>query len=68
MPYTLEDAILDIIQLGRYRCDSSFGQYPLGVRDALGKLIPLINQDHPNARGVTIRERLADFDDQIARP
>jgi len=57
---TLEEAILRIIQYGRDRCGVGFGKYPLGVRDALRELEPLVDSD-------IVRERLADFDKRLER-
>jgi hypothetical protein len=35
----LENVMLRIIALGRARCGSGFGKYPIGVRDAVSELL-----------------------------
>lgn len=55
----LEAAVIRILQLGRDRCGPGFGKYPLGVRDAVGELIPLVGDNRE------IRERLKAFDERL---
>lgn len=57
----LEDVVLRIIQTGRDRCGVGFGKYPLGIRDAVAELLPLVSDSE------RVRERLADFDARLAR-
>ncbi len=57
----LEQVVLDIICQGRSRCGIGFGKYPLGIRDAVERLLPIIDTEK-------IRERLADFDARLAKP
>jgi hypothetical protein len=56
----LERAILKIIQNGASRCGAGFGQYPLGVREALRELEPFIATDD-------VRQQLRNFDERLAR-
>ena len=60
----LELVILDLIAHGRARCGDGFGKYPLGIRDAVEALLPLINPSDPAAESITtawaaFQERLA---------
>lgn len=57
----LEDVVLRLIQQGRDRCGAGFGKYPLGIRDAVRLLLPLVSDSE------RVRERLADFDARLAR-
>lgn len=55
----LDSAIYRIVSLGLGRCSSGWGKYPLGVRDALRELEPLMDE--------AMRKALHDFDGRLAR-
>ena len=59
---SIEQAVLAIISMGRARCGSGFGKYPLGVRDAVEKLLSCFD-------GVpdSVRKALIDFDERLAK-
>lgn len=58
----LEHIIVSLIQHIRARCGSGFGQYPIGVRYAIGELLPLI----PHLDSQT-QEQLRDLDERLSR-
>lgn len=40
--------LIDLASHGQARCGHGFGKYPLGVRDALAMLRPLVQSDDPD--------------------
>lgn len=42
---TLEDVVIALIFRCRDRCGAGFGNYPFIVREIIGDLLPLVNQD-----------------------
>ena len=57
---TLEQTILQLIQYGRARYGASFGNYPLGILDAVKELLPLVDTEQ-------VRKQLADFEERLNR-
>ena len=55
----LERVVLRILQLGIDRCGAGFGKYPLGIRDAVEELLPLVKDSE------LVTERLAAFDKKL---
>jgi hypothetical protein len=58
----VEQAVLALIQYGRDRCGIGFGKFPLGIREALKQLLPVLNLQSDR-----VTERLADFDERMRR-
>ena len=56
----MELAILRIIWDGRSKCGAGFGKYPLGVRETLRELTPIVSSE-------AIEKALADFDERLSR-
>jgi hypothetical protein len=68
----LEDVVLSLIQHCRDRCGAGFGKYPLGVRHAIGELLPLVDRDARGRNGygeptASIAEALAELDRRLER-
>jgi hypothetical protein len=62
----LNDVVRALIFHCRSRCGIGFGKYPLGMRDAIAQLLPLVNQD-VQREGRSIRELVADLDERLSR-
>jgi hypothetical protein len=48
----LELVVLDLINHGLSRTGLGFGNYPLGIRDAVERLLPLVNRDDSAAPAI----------------
>lgn len=51
-PRRLALVLLDLISQGLSRCGAGFGKYPLGLRDAVEALLPLVPPEDPAAPAV----------------
>lgn len=47
----LDQKVLDLAQHCRDRCGWGFGKYPVGVRYAIGQLLPMVNVDTHGTNG-----------------
>ena len=57
--------LLSLAHGGRSKCGSGFGKYPLGIREALKQLRPLVPDDDPALPDLDAA--IASFDERLSR-